>query len=117
MKTNLIFSLCVFLIVTASCKKDDLESDVPECISQKVDSFSKSDEGCSGASVWKYFHVDGYIYLFTPGDCENDKYIKMYDSDCNLVCYWKLEEFDANCSMSPEVFYRRDDGVLIWESK
>ena len=117
MKIKLISIICVFLLTIVSCEKFDLLIDVPDCIERKVEEFSKSDEGCKGASVWRYYHVDENVYLFTPGDCKNDNYIKMYDSDCNLVCYWTIEGFDGICSMSPEVFYRRDDGILVWENK
>ncbi len=117
MKTKLISLFCIFLLATVSCEKNDLKIDVPKCMEQLIESFRKSDEGCKGASVWKYFHFDEDVYLITPGDCENDNYVKMYDSDCNLVCYWNLEEFDANCSMSPTVLTRRDDGKLVWENK
>lgn len=84
---------------------------------QEIKSFSKSDEGCNGASVWKYVLEGEDVYLFTPGDCANDSYVKLYDSDCNLDCYWKIGEFDTNCSMSPEYLTLHDEGELVWENK
>ena len=117
MKTKLILIIGVLLLIIGSCERIDLEIDVPKCIKQEIKAFSNAPEGCKGASVWKYNHFDKDVYLFTPGDCENDRLIKLYDSDCNLNCTWEIEGLLGLCNMSPEVFYRRDDGELVWESK
>jgi len=118
MKTALIVITGILIIATVSCEKNDLKTDVPECIELLVDNFRESDEGCKGASVWKYYQVDKNVYLFTPGECDNDGLIRLYDSECNELCTWDINDgYIGLCSMSPFALYNRDDGELVWESK
>ena len=116
MKTKLALIIGVISLTIGSCEKSDLEIDVPECIEKEIKAFRESAEGCKGASVWKYNRLDEDIYLFTPGDCENDRLIKTFDTKCNLRCYWEIDGPHANCSMPYEIYYSLE-GELVWENK
>jgi hypothetical protein len=116
MKTLRFFAIILILIACFSCEKLELQVDVPGCIESKIKDFKRSDLSCnSGAEVLRYDFQGRQVFVFQPGNCGADMPIKIYDSNCNLLC--TLGGFEGRSYCNGELFYTNaTNRVLVWKN-
>lgn len=80
-------SLMLFTLLSMSCQHIETQSDVPNCIKEKIQIFADGDPLCDkGASVTRYNFQGQYVYVFDPGNCIADGMAEVYDEQCKLIC-------------------------------
>lgn len=84
MKIILITLLSLAFFSLNSCKKLDLEQDVPNCIEKKIKSILNEPVRNPSAQVWKW-QDDVNTYYYITSDC-CDQFNYLYDDKCNVVC-------------------------------
>jgi len=84
-----------FFLATSGCKK---EHNIPQCISEKITSFSSSLVCQNGASVKEYSFQGGLVYVFSMGNCGADLSAGVYDSNCNYLGF--LGGFTGNTKIN-----------------
>lgn len=114
METNriLIFSLCLFLILS-SCEEIDVPKDTPDCIKNEIEQISNEPVRNPPAEVWQYDY-NGQTVFYLPSYC-CDMFSELYDDKCNLICHPDggiAGHGDGKCS---DFFARKTNGKLIWK--
>jgi hypothetical protein len=116
MKTLKVIPPVLLLLSLFGCEKLDLKVDVPNCIEGKIREFKKSDLSCnSGAEVLRYDFQGSYVYVFQPGNCGADMPVKIYNSNCDLLC--TLGGFEGRTYCNGESFdSSATNEVLVWQN-
>ena len=79
---QLIYFLAIFMLV--SCKSSDHKTEVPTCITSKIESLKKEAVQNPPAEVWRWVSNDQiYYYLLSPC-C--DQYNLLFSETCDTIC-------------------------------
>lgn len=109
---GLIIGSILISFAMLSCKKIELQKDVPNCVERKIRKISKEQVRNPPATVWEW-KVDGNTYYYiTSGCCDQFNYL--YDDNCNEVCAPDggfSGRGDGNCPQ----FIGQIEKTLIWE--
>lgn len=80
---NLYVGIAIILaFVLYSCKKNDIEPNLSNCIQKRIKEFSKNPI-CNNSKVDEYLFNDTYVYVFEHGNCGNDLNALVLGSDCS----------------------------------
>ncbi len=111
--TILITLITIGSILTcSSCKKLDLQMDVPNCIERKIRKIRKEPVRNPPAEVWQWKFDDNTYYYFTSDCCDAFNYL--YDEKCNQICAPDggfSGVGDGNCPTFPNDIEKQ----LIWK--
>lgn len=100
------------LFALTSCKKLDLEVDVPSCLKKEIRKIKREEVRNPPAKVWRLI-ADGKTYFYITSDC-CDQYNYLYDDHCDIVCAPDggfTGAGDGNC---PD-FGDSTQTTLVWE--
>jgi hypothetical protein len=116
MITRILIGFAIITFVN-SCEVLNLKENVQDCVKNKIKEFSKSSKICDqGASVYRYFFQDKYVYVFDPGNCRAEKIAEVFDENCNQIC--DLGGYMGNMICENTRFNENaTDETLIWENK
>ncbi len=88
MKSN-FFLIPIFLfcgiILFSSCKKDEVEPELPSCFDQKLIEFDLQGTCSTGATIDKYIFRAETVYTLNPGNCGADLTTEVIDEECNTL--------------------------------
>jgi len=77
------FVMVGIIMIFTSCKKLDLEVDVPDCIEKRIEQINDEPVRNPSAEVWQW-KVDGETFFYITSDC-SDQYNYLYDDNCNQL--------------------------------
>jgi hypothetical protein len=78
MLTAVVFAL----LQSHGCNKQNAK--LPPCIQDKIDLVMQKPRYNPPATVYQYYYIDRYVYVFSSDCC--DQYNYAYDKDCHPVC-------------------------------
>jgi hypothetical protein len=79
----LIAIVLVSILESQGCNKQRMAR-IPACIQSKIEAIQQQPRYNPPATVYRYFYVDKYVYLFSSDCC--DQYNYVYDKDCRMIC-------------------------------
>ncbi|MGA1546104.1 MAG: DUF6970 domain-containing protein [Flavobacteriaceae bacterium] len=103
----------VFIVLLSTCSKTSLETAIPDCIQQKINTLEKENARNPPAKVYQYTYQNQTVYYIPSYCC--DLYSELYDSNCTLICHPDggiTGRGDGRCT---DFFDLRKDEKLIWE--
>ncbi len=103
----------VFIVLLSTCSKTSLETAIPDCIQQKINTLEKENVRNPPAKVYQYTYQNQTVYYIPSYCC--DVYSELYDSNCTLICHPDggiTGRGDGRCT---DFFDLRKDEKLIWE--
>ena len=103
----------VFTVLLSTCSKTSLETAIPDCIQQKINTLEKENVRNPPAKVYQYTYQNQTVYYIPSYCC--DVYSELYDSNCTLICHPDggiTGRGDGRCT---DFFDLRKDEQLIWE--
>src|SRR6185503_20800104 len=108
------FVIIIVVSILSGCRKNCSEpgSDIPDCISAKIEFLKSQPKGNPAYSVYQYTYNDKKVYYFPPQCC--DQFSDLFDAHCNLICHpdgGLIGSGDQNCR---DFFPARKNEVLIW---
>lgn len=110
----LVLNFLVLAPILTSCKKSDLNIDVPSCVENKITEIKEKEVYNPPAEVWKW-EVDHNTYYYFTSDC-CDQYNYLYDENCDEICAPDggfMGRGDGKC---PE-FNGETNATLIWKDE
>lgn len=103
----------VFTVLLSTYSKTSLETAIPDCIQQKINTLEKENVRNPPAKVYQYTYQNQTVYYIPSYCC--DVYSELYDSNCTLICHPDggiTGRGDGRCT---DFFDLRKDEKLIWE--
>lgn len=95
-----------------SCKKDEIASDTPSCIIEKIKEFKNY--ACSDGKVDEYIFQEKTVYVFDQGStCGFDLTSDVVDEECNSLGF--LGGFAGNTTINGESFSNAEFIRNIWK--
>jgi hypothetical protein len=110
---NRIFLVLFSLLLIISCNKEDLPSDIPNCIGDKIQDIADGDPWIPAAKIYKYNYNNQTVYYFPAHCCDVPS--KVYDSNCNLICSPDGGLTGSGDGLCNDFFASRTNEELIWE--
>jgi len=112
-----IFQLFFYSIILLSLSCEKTEVDVPNCIHDKIESYSKNPTLCdSGATVEEYLFQSELVYVFNPGTCGADMGADVFTESCENIGF--LGGIAGNTIIQGVQFY--EESVfqrVVWEKQ
>jgi len=108
-------ALVLIALLSCTCSKTSLETTLPNCIRQKINTIKNEAVRNPPAKVYQYTYQNQTVY-FIPSYC-CDVFSELYDSNCTLVCHPDggiTGRGDGRCT---DFFDLRKDEKLIWEDE
>lgn len=110
--TKITAVLFLSVLIMSSCKKEDINTDLPECIEEQIMQIENNELENPPIKIWEW-KVDGNTYYYFRADC-CDYFNDLFDNQCNRICAPDggfTGAGDGNC---PE-FTGEIEETLIWE--
>ena len=85
MKPILLSTILSILFFSVQCEKDDQNSDIPQCLKDKITLLEKDDCPSVG-TVFQYTFQGRAVYVINPKNCGADLTSAIVDKDCNTIC-------------------------------
>ena len=108
----ILFATCSYF----ACKKEDdlgLPKNTPVCIKDTVEVFKDTEAICEGYHVSKFDTQIGNVYAFTDGNCVSDGGSRIFDEQCNLICFLGGIGGISNCIVGVDTLNLTNE-VIIW---
>jgi hypothetical protein len=106
--------LFIATITVVGCNKEHIARGTPNCVSKKINNFSKT--SCEGsANVKKYVLKGTMVFVFDQGDCRADMTSEVITADCYTLGY--LGGITGNTKINGEEFSNAVFVKTIWEKK
>ena len=84
MKKTVPFVMLISTVFFA-CHKKNIQSELPACVSKKIEEFKKT--ACKGSgNVCSYDFQSAKVYVFDKGICIADGGTQVVDENCNNIC-------------------------------
>ncbi|AXE19522.1 hypothetical protein DR864_18150 [Runella rosea] len=100
------------LLITGACTKEDIPSDTPACIKEKIEQMKKDAVTNPPREVWQYTFNNQTVYYIPPMCC--DVFSELYDAQCNLICHPDGGITGMGDGKCPDFFEKRKNEKLIW---
>ncbi len=107
------YTLVFIVLLSCTCSKTSLETTIPDCIRQKINTLEKENVRNPPAKVYQYTYQNQTVYYIPSYCC--DVFSELYDSNCTLICYPDggiTGRGDGRCT---DFFDLRKDEKLIWK--
>lgn len=100
------------LLITGACTKENIPSDTPACIKEKIEQMKKDAVTNPPREVWQYTFNNQTVYYIPPMCC--DVFSELYDAQCNLICHPDGGITGMGDGKCPDFFEKRKNETLIW---
>lgn len=105
--------IAVFLLlITGACTKEDIPSDTPACIKEKIEQMQKDPVTNPPREVWRYTFNNQTVYYIPPMCCDIPSIL--YDAQCNVICSPDGGISGSGDGKCPDFFEKRKNEKLIW---
>ena len=113
MKRQILLILVLTLIGLASCNKQKIKKNTPECVKNRIKDFDQTQTCDDGVNVKKYTFQGQTVYVFDPGTCGADMMSSVIDAECNSLGF--LGGITGNTEINGEDFSNATFVSTTWK--